>query len=189
VAEIFQTTMEPTKLELLAQWLPQQSWWVGGDRVPQLAPAGGFRLDDPQGEVGMEFMFLTDVSGGQPVTYHVPVSYRGAPLDGAESALLGTSEHGVLGRRWVYDAAQDPVVTAALDAFVHGRVQAQDQNESFTIDGSVTCSGVRGEDVVVDLVRVLGSEQAPSGGTAGYVEAGWSLPDGTAVRGPVALVR
>jgi hypothetical protein len=26
---------------------------------------------------------------------------RGAPLDGADQALIGTSEHGVLGRRWV----------------------------------------------------------------------------------------
>jgi hypothetical protein len=186
VAEIFRTTMEPTKLELLAQWIPQQPWWVGGDRAPQLTPAGGFRLDDPEGEVGMEFIFVTDVAEAQQVTYHVPLSYRGAPLDGADSALLGTSEHGVLGRRWIYDAAHDPVVTAALDAFVHGRVEAQHQNQSFTLDPSVTCSGVPdGDDVVVDLVRVLDAEA----GTAGYVEAGWSLPDGTTVRGPVALVR
>lgn len=184
MAEIFRTTMEPTKLELLAQWLPQQPWWRGGDRVPQLAPAGGFRLDDPEGEVGMEFMFVTDVSGGQPVTYHVPMSYRGAPLDGAESALLGTSEHGVLGRRWVYDAAQDPVVGAALDAFVHGRVAAQHQSTSDTLEPSVTVSGTPGEDAVVEVVRVLGAEAAaPS-----HIQAGWSLPDGTTLRGPVALV-
>jgi hypothetical protein len=185
--------MEPGKLELLTPWLPGQPWWIGGDRPPQLTRAGGFRLDDPQGDVGMEFMFVTDVSAGQQVTYHVPLSYRGAPLAGAEPALLGTSLHGVLGRRWIYDGARDPVVTAALDAFVHGRVQAQDQNRSHTIDRSVTCSGIPGGDVVVDLIRVLGGEAAPSSGTAGeptgYVEAGWSLPDGTAVRGPVALVR
>jgi hypothetical protein len=185
VAEIFKTTMEPTKLELLAQWLPQQPWWAGGDRAPQLTPAGGFRLDDPDGEVGMEFIFVTDVAGGDQVTYHVPLSYRGAPLDGSESALLGTSEHGVLGRRWIYDAAHDPVVTAALDAFVHGRVEAQHQNQSFTLDPSVTLSGAP-TGGVVDLVRVLDPEAAPAGG---YIEAGWSLPDGTAVRGPVALVR
>jgi hypothetical protein len=186
VAEIFRTTMAPTKLELLTQWVPQQPWWVGGDRSAQLSPAGGFRLDDPAGEVGMEFIFVTDVADGQQVTYHVPLSYRGAPLEGAEAALLGTSEHGVLGRRWIYDAAQDPVVTAALDAFVHGRVEAQHQSESFTTEPSVTCADVPGGDVVVDVVRVLTAEAAPS---SGYVEAGWSLPDGTAVRGPVALVR
>jgi hypothetical protein len=180
VATIFQTTMAPTKLELVAQWLPRQPWWAGGDRAPRLTPAGGFRLDDPDGEVGIEFIFVTD---GQQVTYHVPLSYRGAPLDGGEAALLGTSEHGVLGRRWIYDAAQDPVATAALDAFVHGRVQAQHQTQSDTLDPSVTLSGTPGG--VVEIVRVLdGEATAP-----GHIEAGWALPDGTTVRGPVALVR
>jgi hypothetical protein len=185
VAEIFETTVEPSKLQLVSGWLPQQPWWAGGDQPPQLSPAGGFRLDDPEGEVGIEFIFVTDVAGGQPMTYHVPLTYRGAPLDGAESALVGTTEHGVLGRRWVYDAAQDPVATAALDAFVHGRVQAQHQNQSFTVDRSVTVSGTSDGDVAVEVVRVLDGKPAASG----YVEAGWSLPDGTTVRGPVALVR
>jgi hypothetical protein len=185
VATIFRTTMQPTKLELLTGWMPRQSWWVGGDRPPQLVPAGGFRLDDPLGEVGMESIFVTDVSGGQPVTYHVPLSYRAGPLVGAEHALVGTSEHGVLGRRWVHDGLSDPVLTAALDAFVHGRVQAQHQSTSDTPDPSVTVSGDPPADAVVELVRVLGGEAtAPC-----RVEAGWSLPDGTAVRGPVAVVR
>jgi hypothetical protein len=185
VATIFRTTMEPTKLELLSGWLPQQPWWTGGDRAPRLSPAGGFRLDDPEGEVGMEFMFLTDASGEEPVTYHVPVSYRGAPLDGVQHALIGTSEHGVLGKRWIYDATHDPVATAALQEFVHGRVQAQHQSQSDTLDPTVTCSGVPAGDVVVEPVRVLDGEAV----TSGYVEAGWRLPDGTTVRGPVALVR
>ena len=42
------------------------------------------------------------------------MTYRSGPLDGADDALIGTSEHGVLGTRWIYDAAYDPVaVTAA----------------------------------------------------------------------------
>ena len=133
----------------------------------------------------MEFIFLTDVSTGQPVTYHVPLTYRGAPLAGAEGALLGTSEHGVLGRRWVHDGAHDPVVAAALDAFVHGRVEAQHQRESDTPEPTVVVSGSPGGDVAVELVRVLGRAAA----APGHVEAGWSLPDGTTVRGPVALLR
>jgi hypothetical protein len=183
VATIFATTMAPTKLELLAQWLPEQAWWRGGDRPPQLAKAGGFRLDDPQGEVGMEFIFVTDAGDG--VTYHVPLAYRDAPVDGAEDALVGTSEHGVLGLRWIYDGAHDPAVGAALDAFVHGRAQAQDQNRSDTLDPSVTVSGTPGADAVVELVRILEGTAAASA----HIEAGWSLPDGTTVRGPVALIR
>jgi hypothetical protein len=184
VATIHRTTMAPTKLELLAGWLPRQAWWRGGDR-PELTPAGGFRLDDPEGEVGIEFHFVTDVADGQQVTYHVPVTYRGAPRAGAEAALLGTSEQGVLGRRWIYDAAHDPVAVAQLDAFVHGQVEAQHQSASDTLEPSVTVSGTPGADAVIELVRVLGGEPpAP-----GYIEAGWTRPDGTTVRGAVALIR
>jgi hypothetical protein len=39
-----------------------------------LAKAGGFRLDDPQGEVGIEFMVVTDTAGPQPVAYLVPLT-------------------------------------------------------------------------------------------------------------------
>ena len=189
MAVVHRTTMEPGKLELLARWLPAQPWWAGG-QTPQLARAGGFRLDDPAGEVGIEFVFLTDSSGAESVTYCVPVGYRGAPLAGGE--LIGTSEHGVLGRRWVYDGAGDPVVLAALRELAAGRTLAQDQDRSDTADPSVMVVGHTGEDV--QLVRVLGREPDSNGIVpdgivhAGSVQAGWLLPDGTAVRGPVALI-
>jgi hypothetical protein len=76
-------------------------------------------------------------------------------------------------------------VVAALDAFVHGRARAQDQNRSDTLDPSVTVSGTPGADAVVELVRILDAH-APA---AGCIEAAWSLPDGTTLRGPVALIR
>ena len=47
-------------------------------------------------------MLVSDADG---TTYVVPMTYRGAPLAGADEALIGTSEHGVLGRRWIYDGA------------------------------------------------------------------------------------
>jgi hypothetical protein len=170
--------MAPTKLELLSRWLPEQPWWRGG-ASPEPARAGGFRLDDPDGAVGIEFLFLTD----DDTAYHVPLSYRGAPLEGADAALIGTSEHGVLGRRWVYDGVQDPVVAAVLDTFAHGRAQAQHQTVSDTPDPSVTVSGTPG--ATVEVLRVLG-DRPPA---PGYVEAGWTLPDGTTARGAVALLR
>src|SRR3954449_4237102 len=91
------TTMAPTKLELLSAWLPRQEWYRGSG--PELVRAGGFRLDDPVGDVGIEYVLVTDVGGGAETTYFVPLTYRGEPLAGGEHALLGTSEHGVLGTR------------------------------------------------------------------------------------------
>jgi maltokinase-like protein len=138
------TTMAPTKLELLTDWLPRQDWYLG-EGPPELSRAGGFRLDDPAGEVGLEFLLVTDSAGGSETTYFVPLSYRGAALDGADDGLVGTSQHGVLGTRWVYDAAHDPVAVAQLLAFVCGRVEAQHQNQSDTPDPSVGRSWVSGD--------------------------------------------
>lgn len=108
-----QTTLTPGKLELVAAWLPAQPWFAGD--AGALASVGSYRFDDPAGEVGLEGLLLT---AGDATVYHVPLSYRGAPLAGAEEFLLGTSEHGVLGTRWFTDAAGDPVYRAALAAAI-----------------------------------------------------------------------
>jgi len=207
MAIIHRTTLTPTKLELLTSWLPNQPWYLGADREPVLSKAGGFRLDDPQGEVGIEFMVVTDESGDRPVSYHVPLSYRGAPLEGAEGALIGTSEHGVLGKRWVYDGTQDPVLVAQLLELLQGRAEAQAQSLTDTPDPSVTVQ-VGGAAVTTGLVwttvangpdgtrltvaadasapdrpstlhvaRVLQPGTSPAD-TSGHVTAGWRSPDG-----------
>jgi hypothetical protein len=110
VAEIHDTTMSPGKLELLTDWLPEQTWYVGRGGAPQLTRVGGFRLDDPVGEVGIEFVFVADAVGGDWTAYNVPMTYRGEPVPPAEAALIGTGHHGVLGSRWVYDGSRDPVL-------------------------------------------------------------------------------
>ncbi|MEU3183301.1 1,4-alpha-glucan branching protein [Streptomyces sp. NPDC006923] len=138
MAVVHHTTMTPGKLELLASWLPAQPWYLGTADTPRLTKAGGFRLDDPQGEVGIEFMAVTDESGERPVTYQAPLSYRGAPLDGADHALIGTAEHGTLRRRWIYDGVHDPVLAAQLFALVLGEAEPQAQSTSDTRDPSVT---------------------------------------------------
>ncbi|GGQ78666.1 maltokinase N-terminal cap-like domain-containing protein [Streptomyces flaveolus] len=137
MAVIHQTTLKPTKVELLASWLPSRPWYRGGPDAPELTRAGGFRLDDPDGEVGIEFMVVTDASGAAPAAYFVPLAYRGAPLDGAGHALVGTTEHGVLGKRWVYDGCHDPVLAAQLLALAEGRAQAQAQSISDAPDRDV----------------------------------------------------
>ncbi|WP_037910712.1 maltokinase N-terminal cap-like domain-containing protein [Actinacidiphila yeochonensis] len=193
---IYKTTLKPGKLELIAPWLPAQPWYQGADGgVPapgtELVKTGGFRLDDPEGEVGIEFMVATDISGGEPRHYLVPLTYRSAPLEGAEHALIGETEHGVLGHRYVYDGTYDPVLQAELLALLALRSDAQMQSVGDTPDPTVTPllsgpalpaqaavtaveHGPDGTDLTVEtpafapftlhLVRVLRPEQsAPSG--------------------------
>jgi hypothetical protein len=207
------TTMAPTKLELLAVWLPQQSWYRDTGEPPALARGGGFRLDDPVGDVGIEFMVVTDAT--THTGYFVPMTYRADPLDGAGDALIGTSEHGVLGTRWIYDAAYDPVALTQLLDFICGGCEAQSQSASDTPDPSVgrhwssegrptalrplsvsdgrpdrttIAAELNGSACSLDLLRVLGAA-APADDVPGFVEADWTRSDGTLARGTVAVVR
>lgn len=135
MAVIHQTTVTPSKGDLVAAWLPSRQWYLG--TIPRLDRVGGFRLDDPAGEVGIEFVLFVDDSGPDQVLYQVPMTYRGAPLPGADSALIGTAEHGVLGRRWIYDGTRDPVAIAAVIDLLTGRTTAQAQSLSDTTDPTV----------------------------------------------------
>ncbi|MFE2628020.1 1,4-alpha-glucan branching protein [Streptomyces sp. NPDC059374] len=209
MAIIHRTTLTPTKLELLAAWLPSRPWYAGSGE-PRPEKAGGFRLDDPRGEVGIEFMVITDASGPGTAGYLVPMTYRGAPLDGADHALIGTTEHGVLGRRWVYDGCHDPVLVAELLALIDGRAEAQAQSVSDAVDRDVTRSrtgpALKGEQAGLPVAedsahgtRVATADgslllhralsPAPQGapelsaGALGHVGGVWSLPDGTRAHG------
>ncbi|WP_316776759.1 maltokinase N-terminal cap-like domain-containing protein [Streptomyces sasae] len=196
MALIHRTTLKPTKVELLAAWLPTRPWYHGS-AAPKLVKAGGFRLDDPEGEVGIEFMVVTD----EPGAYLVPLTYRGAPLDGAEHALVGTMEHGVLGPRWAYDGCHDPVLTAGLLALIEGRTEAQAQSISDTPDREVVRSyagqgpvpvlgapvdtdestefTVPDAGLVLRLQRVLTPGSTPPDGAVGQVSGAWEQPDGS----------
>ncbi|MFF9342504.1 1,4-alpha-glucan branching protein [Streptomyces sp. NPDC014773] len=161
MALIHRTTMTPTKLELIADWLPRRAWYAGGADGPRPVRAGGFRLDDPEGEVGIEFMVVADGEGPEAVAYLVPMTYRGKPLDGAEHALIGTSEHGVLGTRWIYDGAHDPVLVRELTALLDGRAVPQQQSVSDAVDETVAVAAVPG-------LRAAGPAEAVDG--AGHTE-------------------
>lgn len=120
MALLHRATLAPSKGDLVAAWLPSRPW-----APPEQITSGvSYRLDDPDGEVGMEGFLLTDANGH---TVHIPVTYRGQPLEGAEEHLLGTMEHSVLGTRWMYDACGDPVWVATLaSTIVTGGSQADE---------------------------------------------------------------
>src|SRR5512142_3328050 len=212
MAIVHNTTMNPGKLELLAAWLPAQPWFHGSGREPELTKAGGFRLDDPRGQVGIEFMLVADGSA----VYQVPMTYHGRELPGADGRLIGTSEHGVLGRRWIYDGIRDPVLVAQLVALLQGEAEAQAQSVSSTPDPSVTVEPVPGGPLAVISSVVTADEPSgthllvdtaspdglpagelairirrilsPDAGQAGdpCLSATWRQPDGSQARGVLA---
>lgn len=117
MAIIHQATLTPSKRDLVAAWLDRQPWAAGAAGTELL---GSYRFDDPAGEVGVEAMV---VRRGDSLL-HVPLTYRGAELPGGEAHLVGTMQHSVLGKRWVYDAAGDPV---AVECFVRALRGEQSQ--------------------------------------------------------------
>ncbi|PWU46943.1 hypothetical protein DLJ46_16460 [Micromonospora globispora] len=149
MALLHRAELRPTKLELLTAWLPGRPWFAGtaGADVTRVA---GWRFDDPAGEVGIETML---VRVGEGPVLQVPLTYRGAPLPGADRWLVGTTEHSVLGPRWVYDGSADPVYASALAAAVLAGVgQAE---EYFEVDGR---REVRPPSMTVTGSRVGGAE-------------------------------
>ncbi|SNT40263.1 CG0192-related protein [Rhodococcoides kyotonense] len=120
MALIHAATLSPSKLEMLAAWLPSQQWF-DGPASSEVEIKGAFRFDDPAGAVGVETFIVS--SGGR--VFQVPLTYRGNALAGGEGSLVTTMEHSVLGTRWVYDAVGDPVYAQALTtAIITGGTQA-----------------------------------------------------------------
>jgi hypothetical protein len=119
---IHRATLVPAKLDAIAAWIPTQEWWAGRD-ITDLEAVGAYRFDDPAGRVGVETHLVSSASG---TVFQVPLTYRNAPLDGADAYLVATMEHSVLGKRWVYDGVGDPVYVAVTTAaIVDGAEQAE----------------------------------------------------------------
>lgn len=128
MAHIYQADLHPGKMALISTWLPSTDWFPGTEQLA-IEHVGSFRFDDPEGEVGIETHL---VAAGANVL-QVPLTYRGAPLEGADAFLVSTMEHSVLGRRWVYDGCGDPAYADALAASIlSGQGQAE---QYFEVDG------------------------------------------------------
>ena len=122
MALLHQAEIRPSKLELVQAWAPRQPWFVGSTDTVFSALAA-YRLDDPEGEVGIETVLMRQSDGA---VVQIPLTYRGAPLDGAEQWLITTMTHTVLGDRWVYDGTGDPAYLAATaTTALAGGVQAE----------------------------------------------------------------
>lgn len=187
-AEIYDAVLRPGKLELLRGWIAHQPWFDGEPELLEQVTA--YRFVDPDGEVGMESFLVSD--GAR--TFHVPVTYRGAELQGAQDALVGTLEHSVLGRRWVYDAPADPVYVAEVLRVISHRDTAADHLAM--ADGTVSPSpvnvrgggdGASGDSEAAaapEVIRLISEENdaeadRPLIGSPGTLSGTWQSADGT----------
>lgn len=171
MAIVHRATLTPHKFELITSWLPAQPWFDDGGAIESVS---AFRLDDPAGEVGIETFIVR--SGAQ--LFHVPVTYRSAPLPGG--VPVGELEHSALGHRWIYDGPRDDVYVSTTTVAI---TTAGREVEMFHPDGrpvprpesaaSVTGSGLTAGAAAGDLViaRTLPRE-APAG--AATLQATWS---------------
>ncbi|MFC0674767.1 CG0192-related protein [Brachybacterium hainanense] len=141
MAIIHQAQLTPSKAEMLEVFLRSRPWGEGGE----IEILGAYRFDDPAGEVGVE-CHLARVGEN---LYHLPLTYRDAPLEGAEDALVGTMEHSVLGTRYVYDGLADEV---ALDCFARALCAEQSQAELAIVDEGGAEIARRPQSVRLDLV-------------------------------------
>ena len=185
-AEIHEATLTPTKLQLLAAWLPAQEWFIGdSDDLERLA---SYRFVDPEGDVGIETILVRSLG----VTYQVPLTYRDEELAEADDSLIGTIEHSVLGTRYVYDAVGDPVYMVELMRVIHeGDTEADLSRgeKTMTVEGSgiVPVSNASGESMRV--VRVLDGSHVPGARTPlGTLTGTWTA-DGAQVEQVLAVLR
>ncbi|GAA1136569.1 1,4-alpha-glucan branching protein GlgB [Ornithinicoccus hortensis] len=161
-------TLTPSFAEFLPAWVAGRRWYAGKGRSPQLRRIGGFRLQDPAGEVGIDTHLVLDESGPEPVVYQVPLTYRSTPVDDMHTALVATAEHSELGTRYIYDGTADPVYVQALLDLVHSGGTAEADGDGDTDgEGSPGQGGATGQTVgepgtrpVVVRSAVLTGEQS-----------------------------
>ena len=183
MALLHRATLRPSKLELLASYLGT------GD----LTTMGSYRFDDPAGEVGIETHLVQSGAG----VLHIPLTYRSEPLAGAEEWGIGTIEHSVLGKRWVYSGCADPVYAAELiRAILTGGTEVEQYFEdgqerlyresTATVLGSGTAnalvpkmSGVHAESFDTDTV-------IDAGGVQVVVRHGLSTPEPDSTSGTLS---
>lgn len=112
MALVHRATLTPSKQELVESWLSTRLWASDRTVVGKLAE---YRFDDPAGEVGVETILWRTDDGA---VLQTPLTYRAMPVMDEEVHLIGTTEHSVLGQRWVYDGCGDKVWAGTLAAAI-----------------------------------------------------------------------
>ena len=191
---VHRATLSPSKQEIVEGWLPSRGWARGRTIAEKVAE---YRLDDPEGEVGVETILWRLDDGALVQT---PLTYRAEPLAGADEHLITTTRHSVLGERWVYDGCGDPVWASTLaTAILTGGQQSQmffEDDDGVRVDiparMQVRGSGIDSSGPVVSSVDSTTDDGAVTIVRAGGVElalarvVGTTLGEGPHLSGTVA---
>lgn len=159
MAKFHIATNNPSKVDLVGEWLPKQSWAHDGVEAPELIAS--FHLDDPAGEVGMQ---VFAVRCGEHL-YQVPLTYRSESLADSDEGLIGLMEHSTLGARYVYDGLADSCfvsVLAGVAAIGYGQALgfANHDGQFLAIPDEML---LRGSGMIGPKVRVDGFRRTPGG--------------------------
>lgn len=153
MADIHTAQLNPGKLEIITEWVAAQDWAAGLDLdAAPLEKVSAYRFDDPAGKVGLEVHIVR--SGDR--TLQVPLSYREAPLEGAEEHLITTMEHSILGTRWVYAGMGDPLFRQRLD---HAIATAETSAKQYRVDAE----GNKLEEIT-EVAHAFGTGPLPGAG-------------------------
>ena len=105
--------------DFLGDWMARQRWYANKGAQPRLDEIGSWSFaaaSTPAELEGVELVthLVIDHAVGKPALYQVPLSYRVAPLQGADHAIVGTLPDG----RTVYDGPHDPTWALAMLAMI-----------------------------------------------------------------------
>jgi predicted trehalose synthase len=197
-------------VELLHRWMPAQRWYPAKGRGVGLRPLGTRHTDDPAGHAAIRVHVVGLDSGDRVDVVQVPLTYRTAPLEGAEHALVGQLHDPDLGERWVYDGPHDPAYVASLltslrlpdgvTAVAPGSpsrvLKGEQSNTSIIVEpadaGPVIVKVFRtlhpGANPDVEVLAALSRVACPHvPALRGWLEGSWTSPDGATVDGHLAV--
>jgi len=177
-------TLTPSFRDTLPTWTAGRPWYRGTG-TPRLALLGTLRFEDPAGEVGMETHLVHDGS----TAYQLPLTYRGAPLEGAEDALVTRAEHSELGSRWIYDAEHDPVWNRLVVELALGRGAEPVGWQAGAHGQRISSEEPPAGELRVEVARVLVGGPVPTGAADVWALMGAWRVGGTEVGGPLVVVR
>ena len=110
----------PSVLDLLTAWMPEQRWFAGKGRTPELEIVGSFDLETGGEDVIVRTLLVRDAGGALATLYQVPVTIRATADETVQANAIGVLDDGTI----LADGPHDPVYARALLATIRDGIEA-----------------------------------------------------------------